>query len=369
MKFRIWQAFGLALCMGGAHAAETSVTLYGVIDLGVSTTHVSGPHGASTSQTGLTSGGYSNSLFGLRGQEGLGNGWSVNFQLESLYDANTGQLSDSDHFFSNSAWVGLANEEFGEFRLGRQHTVAQEFGGQLEIAPWADMSMGATFKASDNYQVKNAVTYLSPSWAGFRMGAGYSFDVLGDQLNGEKSPAISLAMQYGRGPWLMVATWDRTYLSSSVRPGDYDPQAWQLGASYDFDVAKVSVAWSRQSNGYAGLNGGDPDGIGLGVLGLGAAEFARGGHLDAYLIGVSVPVTAHGTVLAQWSLVKPNWTWQDGEKARTGQVATLGYVYAMSPRTNLYAMGGIATHYSLDDQVVEGQGTTTRFMAGINHTF
>jgi hypothetical protein len=32
-------------------------------------------------------------------------------------------------------------------------------------------------------------------------------------------------------------------------------------------------------------------------------------------------------------------------------------------------MGGLATHYSLDDQVVEGQGTTTRFMAGINHTF
>src|SRR3546814_10972422 len=60
-----------------------------------------------------------------------------------------------------------------------------------------------------------------------------------------------------------------------------------LGASYDFEVATVSVAWSRQKNGYVGLDGGDPDNLGLG---LGAAEFARGGHLDAYLLGVSVPV-------------------------------------------------------------------------------
>lgn len=366
MKSRLLPALGLAFCVGSAYAADSGVTLYGVVDMGVSTTHVSGPHGEHTSQTGLVSGGYSDSLFGLRGNEDLGNGWSANFQLESLYDGATGQLSDPDHFFSNSAWVGLSNEEFGEIRLGRQHTVAQQFGSQLEMAPWVDMGMGSTFKASDNYQVQNAVAYLSPSWAGFSFGAGYSFDVLGDQVNGSKSPSVSLAMQYSRGPLLLAATWDRTYLADAVRSGSGDPQAWQLGASYDFDVAKVSVAWSRQSNGYAGLDGGDPSGLGIG---LGAAEFARGGHLDAYLIGVSVPVTSHGTVLAQWSLVKPSWTWQDGEKARTGQVATLGYVYALSPRTNLYAMGGLATHYSLDDQVVEGQGTTTRFMAGINHSF
>lgn len=369
MKFRVWQALGLAFCVSSAYAADSSVTLYGVVDMGVSTTHVSGPHGEHTSQTGTVSGGLSDSLFGLRGHEDLGSGWSANFQLESLYDGATGRLSDSDHFFSNSAWVGLSNDEFGEIRLGRQHTVAQQFASQLEIASWVDMGMGSTFKASDNYQVQNTISYLSPSWAGFSFGAGYSFDVLGDQVNGNKSPSVSLAMQYSRGPLLLAATWDRTYLSEAVRPGSSDPQAWQLGASYDFDVARVSVAWSRQSNGYVGLNGGDPDGIGLGILGLGAAEFARGGHLDTYLVGVSVPVTARGTVLAQWSLVKPNWTWQDGEKARTGQVATLGYLYAMSPRTSLYAMGGVATHYSLDDQVVEGQGTTTRFMAGINHTF
>jgi predicted porin len=165
---------------------------------------------------------------------------------------------------------------------------------------------------------------------------------------------------------LLVATWDKTYLSDTVLPNGKNPEAWQLGASYDFQVAKVSAAWSRMKNGYAGLDGGDPDGLGLG---LGAAEFANGGHLDAYLLGVAVPVGAHGTVLAQWSFVQPHWHWQDGEKAKSGQVATLGYLYSLSPRTSLYAMAGLASRYSLDEQVVQGQGTTTRYMAGVTHRF
>ncbi|MGP1613526.1 MAG: porin, partial [Pollutimonas bauzanensis] len=87
------------------------------------------------------------------------------------------------------------------------------------------------------------------------------------------------------------------------------------------------------------------------------------------LLGVAVPVGGKGTVVAQWSLVKPDWSWADGAKARSGQVATLGYVHSLSPRTNLYAMAGLARRYSLDDQLVQGQGTTTRYMAGINHSF
>lgn len=74
-------------------------------------------------------------------------------------------------------------------------------------------------------------------------------------------------------------------------------------------------------------------------------------------------------MLLQWSLVKPKWTWQDGEAARNGQLVTLGYTYNLSPRTTLYAAAGYARHYSLEDQVVQGQGNTSRYMAGINHRF
>ena len=72
---------------------------------------------------------------------------------------------------------------------------------------------------------------------------------------------------------------------------------------------------------------------------------------------------------AQWSQVFPDWNWGDGSRARDGQVATLGYVHSLSPRTSLYAMVGVATRYSLQDQVVQGQGTTRRVKVGVNHAF
>lgn len=361
----LWAIPLIALhCSAGA--ADTNLTLYGIVDMGIDSKHVQGPDASKQKITGITSGGLSDSLIGIKGQEALANGWSANFQLESLFDGTTGELSDTDRFFSNAAWLGLGNEQFGEFRLGRQHTVGQEFGSALEVASWRDMSMGSTFKASDNYSVNNSVNYLSPSWGGMRIGASYSFDVLGDQRSGQKSPSYSLAAQYEQGPLIIVATWDKTLLSDNALADAHNPEALQLGASYDFDIVKVSAAWSRQKNGYAGLNGGDPDELGLG---LGAAEFARGGRLDAYLLGLAVPIGANGTVVAQWSLVKPNWQWTDGEKASNGQVATLGYIHQLSPRTSVYAMAGVAKRYSLDDQIVQGQGTTTQYMAGINHQF
>jgi predicted porin len=366
MKHGLLMAGILVAATNVAYSAESEVTVYGIVDAGIASTHVSGPDGAKSSVTGVVSGGLTDSLFGIKGQEKLSGDLSATFQLESLFDAATGHLSDKDSFFSHAAWVGLNSQHLGELRLGRQHTIAQQFGSQLEIASWKEMGMGATFKSSDNYRVSNAVNYISPSLSGFSFGAGYSFDVTGTQINGQKSPMVSAALQYSQGPLLLVATWDKAYLSSTVLPGGKNPEAWQLGASYDFQVAKLSVAWSRMKNGYAGLDGGDPSGLGLG---LGAAEFANGGQEDAYLLGLAVPVSAHGTVLAQWSYVKPGWHWQDGTKARAGQVATLGYVHTLSPRTTLYAMAGLATRYSLEDQVVRGQGTTTRYMAGINHKF
>lgn len=367
MKPNLSLALVLAGCLcGAAHADEPGLSLYGVIDGGLISQRVNGPQGQRSTQTGLVSGGLSDTFFGLRGSEDLGGGWAAKFQLESMFQLNDGAASDLDHFFNQEAWLGLASERWGEVRLGRQHSAAQQFASQLEIATWVNMGMGATFRAADNYQVQNAVGYLSPDWGGVSLGLTYSFDAVGDQISGQRSPALSAALRYSQGPLLLVATWDRTRLADTLRPGRSNPQAVQLGASYDFDWARLSLAWSRQSHGYAGLNGGDPDGLGLG---LGAAEFARGGRLDAWLLGAAVPVGAQGQLLAQWSLVRPDWSWSDGRAARNGQLATLGYVHALSPRTRLYAMVGAATRYSLDDQLVEGQGTTRRVMLGMNHSF
>ncbi|SUV85387.1 outer membrane porin protein OmpQ [Bordetella pertussis] len=55
---------------------------------------------------------------------------------------------------------------------GRQQSIGLQYGGQLEIASWRDMGMGALFKASDNYRVNNLVNYLSPEFSGWQWGVG-----------------------------------------------------------------------------------------------------------------------------------------------------------------------------------------------------
>ncbi|MNQ18175.1 Outer membrane porin protein precursor [compost metagenome] len=349
----------------GASAASAVPGLqwYGVVDAGLAVTNVSGQG----SRSGFLDGGLTDSLWGLQGAEDLGGGWRARFQMESGFDPATGKAGDGDSLFNYGAWVGLGHERYGELRLGRQDTIGKTYGSALEIASWKDMGMGATFKASDNYQFSNLVNYYSPEWRGFQAGAGYSFDADAQDRfrTRQNNRALSLGLKYEDGPLLAVATWDKLRLAEPPGGRGGHPQAVQLGASYDFEVLKLSLAWSRQRDGYVGLDGGDPDGL---DLGLGPAAFVRGGTVNAWLAGASVPV-GPGAVLVQWSLARPDWHWANGMTARNAQVVTLGYTYDLSPRTTLYAFAGYASNYTLDRQFDPANSHTSRIGTGVSHHF
>ncbi|QVQ24566.1 porin [Achromobacter deleyi] len=359
-----WAAVGLIQPLAALAAEDgAGLQLYGVVDAGVAVTNVSGQG----SRSGLLDGGLTDSLWGLQGAEDLGGGWRTRFQLESGFDPSSGNAEDGNSLFDYGAWVGLGHARYGDLRLGRQDTVGKTYGNALEIASWKEMGMGATFKASDNYQFSNMVNYYSPEWSGFQAGIGYSFDA--DAQNqfrtNQNNRAVSLGLKYEEGPLLAVATWDQLRLAVPPAGSNGRPQAVQLGVSYDFEVLKLSLAWSRQRNGYVGLDGGDPDNLGLG---LGPAAFVQGGTVNAWLAGVSVPV-GPGAVLVQWSLARPDWHWENGMTARNAQVVTLGYTYDLSPRTTLYAFAGYASNYTLDNQFDPANSHTTRIGTGVSHHF
>ncbi|OZI67200.1 porin [Bordetella genomosp. 11] len=343
----------------------THVTLYGLIDLAVASQHTSG-QGTSN---GLLTGGQTDSLWGMRGKEDLGAGWHASFQLETGFNAADGLVEDdSGRLFNYNAWVGLGRDTLGEVRLGRQSTIGRQFGGELEQAGWKDMGLGSTFKASDNFQFDNTVNYFSPTVGGLKVGLGYSFNADDGSASGFRTAnnnrAYSIGLHYEQGPLLAIATWDEMRLGAPVAMGAR-PRALQLGVAYDFEVVKIAVAWSRQQDGYVGLDGGDPDGLGLG---LGPSAFVHGGRVDAWYIGATVPL-GPGSLVAQWSPAKPSWSWQDGKAARTAQVATLGYIYPLSPRTSLYTFAGYARNYTLDNQFDPANSHTTRVAVGITHQF
>src|ERR1700758_3627971 len=97
--------------------AQSSVTLYGIVDEGFNFNSNSDGH----RQYYLSSGELQGSRFGLRGAEDLGGGLSAIFVLENGFDLNTGKLGQGGLMFGRQAYVGLSSSQFGTVTLGRQY--------------------------------------------------------------------------------------------------------------------------------------------------------------------------------------------------------------------------------------------------------
>ncbi|WP_165841086.1 porin [Comamonas sp. JNW] len=365
-------AAALAAAAAMPALAQTSLRLYGTVDAAIGWTRVSG----APTQKNLLSGGQSDSLWGLQGREALGSSSYAAFALEGGLDAAHGAPDDPTRPFNYQSWVGVGNASLGELRLGRQYTVGQAFVSAIEVGAWRDFGVGALLRASDNYQVSQQISWRSPQWGGVQLGASYSFDAGDAPAAGTTGSAThklySLALRYEDGPWLLAASWEQAnaVLLHAGLAGRH-PSAAQLGASYNFGVARLAAGWSRQRNGFVGRNGGDgsADLQAAGLKGLGPIEFIDGGRLDALYLGVSIPLN-HGELQAQWSQARPNWDWQDsGARAKTSQVMSLGYIHPLSLRTSVYAFVAHGRAYALDAAVDASQTTVSRVAFGLNTRF
>ncbi|MGB8421866.1 porin, partial [Paraburkholderia sp.] len=157
----------LGLVALGAHA-QSSVTLYGIVDTGI---------GYQSSQTSLgsTTGGHSvvkmingiwaGSRFGLKGAEDLGGGTKAIFQLEEGFNSATGAQSVSGLAFNRQAYVGLANATYGSFTAGRQYTAYYSLLSPYSPTTWLTGAYGAHPGDIDSldtlYRANNSLVYTS----------------------------------------------------------------------------------------------------------------------------------------------------------------------------------------------------------------
>ncbi|HXE18309.1 MAG TPA: porin, partial [Castellaniella sp.] len=108
----------------GVAQAETSVTLYGILDTGYGYQNFKDSHGATdfrARSSGLRSGFVNGNRWGLKGAEDLGNGLRAIFQLENGFNIGTGSL-DGNNMFNRQAFVGLSSDNWGSLTLGRQYS-------------------------------------------------------------------------------------------------------------------------------------------------------------------------------------------------------------------------------------------------------
>uniref|UniRef100_E1TFU9 Porin Gram-negative type n=1 Tax=Burkholderia sp. (strain CCGE1003) TaxID=640512 RepID=E1TFU9_BURSG len=363
-----------------AHA-QSSVTLYGLLDAGVTYTS----NVAHSSKWAAGSGGIDQSRFGLRGSEDLGNGLKAIFTLESGFNVNNGRFANNNGMFNRQAFVGLSSAQFGTVTLGRQYDAAQDFLAPLT----ATGSWGGTYFAhpfnNDNlntnggFAVNNSIKYTSANYAGFTFGGTYGFS--------NQAGAFANNREYS------------------------------LGAAYQWQGLRLGAAYAQQNNPGAtnaagtASNGGASDGAFAGLTGnFRQREFGAAGSYSfgPATVGLAWTQSRIDNVTGLQQSLRANnyevngkynltpalglgvaYTFTDGKGygvAANGGTASVRYHqiglqadYALSRRTDVYAQavyqhamgdGGVASIYSGDiTQAPSSSKNQTAATVGLRHRF
>ncbi len=367
-------AAALLAGFAGVAQAETSVTLYGIIDTGLGYNRISGASDAvNGSRFGMINGVQNGSRWGLRGSEDLGDGLRAVFQLESGFDSGNGKSAQGGRLFGRQATVGLASDSWGQLDFGRQTNIASKYFGSIDPfgAGFGQANIGTGMSAANTQRYDNMVMYQTPSFSGFQFGVGYSFSADDNKAGqtgfhtADNTRAITAGLRYVNGPLNVALSYDQLNASNNLptEATDATPRSYMIGGSYDFEVVKLALAYARTTDGWfagPGVNGNS-------ILSSAASDisnvFADGFKANSYLVGLSAPIGGASNLFGTWQRVDPSNDRLTGDDSNMN-IYSLGYTYDLSKRTNLYAYGSYATNFAFLDDV-----KSTAVGVGIRHRF
>jgi predicted porin len=366
-------AFAALSAIAGVANAQSSVTLYGLVDAFVgqtSTERTSTVAGASVpklKQNVVNSSGQNNSRWGLRGTEDLGGGMKALFVLEGGFNPDTGSFAQISNqgggLFGRQAWVGLSSA-FGTVGLGRQYPAYDDLRGATNMIYDSNFATTGTVWGTglQDYQNRssNSIKYTSPSFAGFSGTVSYGFgenkaDATATVPAHDAESVAAVLVQYSNGPLLVGFAHQREkqFIGGNLFGGGANigvaagPVAFNatrkynlLGASYDFGVAKLTGQYN-QAKGETGLTTSAKD--------------------KEFNVGVIVPFGA-AALAGGYSRSKSDAA---GNNNRGTGVSLLG-TYALSKRTNLYT-GFLVTKVESANGATETKAST--FGLGVKHLF
>jgi len=344
---------------GGAAVAQSSVTLFGVLDVSMRYAKSSGNTVKLLGTDGLNS-----SRLGVRGTEDLGGGLKAGFWLEAAVNPDTG-TADSSRFWGRRASVSLLGD-FGEVRLGRGKTSTRLHIDDFD--PYSTTGLGDVSKvystlgsnADTLNRSDNMVQYFLPSNLG---GVYGSVDVAaGENSNTSAAAGVTSGgkkmlggrIGFKQGPINVAAAYEQT-----TGFGNLKYKIMSVGGGYDFGVIRPTLNYSETKfNAY---------------------------KQQIYTVGVTVPL-GQGYILGSFSDAKANSAAERAVVAGNlfaGGVAgvgdaklfALGYVYNLSKRSALYANyaqiknDGKATFAVSGSPTVAAGNSSSGFDVGIRHSF
>ncbi|MDN4052012.1 porin [Massilia sp. YIM B02763] len=239
--------------------AQTSVNLYGIVDVGLRSLNGLGANNTplpSGTVNSVASGVNNTSRWGIRGQEALGGGWNAVFRLEGGMNADNGTQAKTDRLFDRQAWAGLETP-YGTVALGRQPNLISDalipvdplgkrfasFNPNINVAGLSNTKFGThafgtqygpSGYADNFYRLDNTIKYTA-TVGPWQARAAYSAgEVAGDA---DASSAQGVALAYQRRDWTVSGATMR-FRSREGLPLD----AWSLGAAVRVD------AWQFKAN-------------------------------------------------------------------------------------------------------------------------
>jgi len=394
------------LAAAGAASAQSSVTLFGIVDA-----NFSRGTGNLSSRNQLTNSGYNSSRLGFRGVEDLGGGMSASFWLEAglnnddgrglatnVNNQSTGNAvggigGGQGLTFNRRATISLSGN-WGEVRLGRDYT--PQFWNLSVFDPFGTNGVGTT----QTYQVigtgetrvraSNSVGYFLPGNLGgiygqvqYYMGENNTNATTGTgalAVNTHKAgTGYGLRVGYAAGPLNVAIATSRTQYPAlgglaGATNGQYsgnalgttfvpatggtaggvvlngDVRQSNIGGQYDFGVAKLLAQYARDKVGSVSSRG--------------------------WLVGGLVPVGA-GEVRLSYSTYETRLIAPGLSNPESRKVA-LGYVHNLSKRTAVYAtvarvrndgFGGLTFSQGLNGAQSLGNHSSTGYDLGIRHSF
>jgi predicted porin len=373
-----------------AAQAQSTVTVYGIFDAGVTetTTDKTSSAGALTSRTDKTTGNggaYSSQRLGFKGTEDLGGGLKANFVYEFGFNDSDGATANAENGTDTAspnttrvATVGLSGA-FGALDLGRQTVIADKAWGVGDVGG-ANNFIGRAYTSSvklNNSRSDRLINYVSPAFSGFTIHAAYgerdnenALDLAASDLTKAADLASSvkemgLGLQYSAGALNAMVGYSKeehrlngarlkgtssdinattTAAKATATTGKLgsDPKQLVVGANYDFKMAKAFVTYAAAE---------DTNESGAKINDKKVTE-----------VGVSIPFGKTTLNLSAF----------DGENKATTTTKNdisgyqVGALYALSKRTTAYVVYG----ESKDEQ----QGATTKteveqFGFGVRHAF
>jgi general bacterial porin, GBP family len=262
-------ALAASMLVAGVAHAQSSVTLYGLIDTSIvysnnARVNAANPSAGGGSQWQEFAGSVYTPRWGLRGSEDLGGGLSAVFLLENGFNSTNGTFKNGGDLFGRQAWVGLSASQYGTLTLGRQYdfmvtylaplsATGSGFGGNLAEHPYDNDNL------NNDMRLNNSVKFASAPFHGVKVGAMYAFSNQAGNISNNN--AYSAGIAYSFGPINLAASYlqinrdpNSPNPTGAVSTGDGDAltlgglqRMYGLGAQYVFDKSSVGLVWTHSS--------------------------------------------------------------------------------------------------------------------------